>query len=214
MKFKLYHYWRSSSSWRVRWVMALKDLPCEFLPINLLSDEPDTEAHLSRNPLGFVPVLEILDPNGSRPSQFLAESIAIIEYFEEIYPHHSVFAGDAFLRARTRQLAELVNAGIQPIQNLNVMQMHSSDPEEQKRWTRHWIRVGLQAYETLVKETCGQYSVGNTLTLADIFLIPQCYNAIRYDVPLSEFPTIEKIHQIASITESCQKSAPDRFQPK
>lgn len=211
MKLKLYHYWRSSSSWRVRWAFALKNITCEFAAINLLSDEPESKEHLKRNPLGYVPVLEILDE--SSKVRFLGESIAIIEWAEETHPKPSLFSGDFAQRARIRQLAEIINSGTQPLQNLNASYFHSSDPEEQKRWNRHWIRNGLQAYETLVQETAGIFSVGNSLSLADLFLIPQCYNAGRHEIPLDEFPTVAKIHAAALATESCQASSPERFQP-
>jgi maleylacetoacetate isomerase len=211
MKLKLYHYWRSSSSWRVRWALAIKGIPCEFAPVNLLSDEPESEAHIKRNPLGYVPVLELLDSKD--PFRFLSESTAIIEWLEETHPSPSLFSGNSLQRARIRQLAEVINSGTQPLQNLNVCQYHSTDSEEQKRWNRHWITHGLKAYETLVQETAGRFSVGDSITCADLFLIPQCYNARRHDVSLTEFPVIERIHEAALLTENCQASSPERFQP-
>lgn len=116
--YKLYHYWRSSSSWRVRWAMAYKNIPCEFLPINLLENAQRSEDHLARNPLGYVPVLAIQE--AGLPVRYLAESIAIIEYLEEMHPSPSLLPGDAFQRAQIRQLAEVINAGTQPLQNLCV----------------------------------------------------------------------------------------------
>jgi len=212
MKLKLYHYWRSSSSWRVRWALALKNISCEFVAINLLSDEPESKEHLARNPLGYVPVLEVLTENS--PYRFLGESVAILEWLEEASPNPSLFPKSLLEKARVRQLAEIINSGTQPLQNLNVTYLHSHDPEEQKKWNRHWIRNGLHAYETLVRETAGKFSVGDQLSLSDLFLIPQCYNAGRHEIPLSEFPIIERIHTAAIATESCKASAPERFQPK
>lgn len=213
MRLRLYHYWRSSSSWRVRWALAFKNIPCEFVAINLLSDEAESEEHLKRNPLGFIPVLENLD-HPSSPLRFLSESTAIIEYLEELHPTPSLYPADPLLKARTRQLAEIINSDTQPLQNMNTFLRHSSDPEEQKRWNQYWIQRGLIAYETLVQETAGIFSVRNSLTTADLFLIPQCYNAKRFDVPLSDFPTIERIYHSALETESYRKSAPEGFQPK
>src|SRR5689334_17751206 len=103
-RFRLFHYWRSSSSWRVRWALAIKGISCEFSVINLLSDEPEGSTHRDRNPMGFVPVLEFLD-SGPAPFRFLSESVAIIEYLEEAYPSPSLFPKDILLRARSRQLA-------------------------------------------------------------------------------------------------------------
>jgi maleylacetoacetate isomerase len=212
-EFRLYHYWRSSSSWRVRWALQLKGIECEFVPINLLSDETESEAHRSRNPFGYVPVLEWIHPTAQQKNPFLTESMAIIEYLDERFPKPSLLPQDIFLRAKTRQLAEMINSGTQPLQNPSVASFHSAEAEEQKRWNRHWITAGFQAYETLVKECSDGFSVGNQVTLADLFLIPQCYNALRNDISLSQFPTIEKIYHRAMSTESCQKASPDQFKP-
>ena len=211
-RLRLYHYWRSSCSWRVRWAFALKGIPCEFVPINLLSDEPESPEYLARNPMGLVPTLEFLDEQG--PLRYMAESTAIIEWTEELFPEPRLLPKDPLTRARARQLAQIVNAGTQPIQNLNVTHRHSSDPVEQKNWNIHWIRHGLSAYEKLVCQTAGIYSVGDTLSIADLYLIPQCYNAMRFDVPLSEFPTVLKIHAAALTTAACQSTHPDRYAPK
>lgn len=214
LNLKLYHYWRSSSSWRVRWALAHKKIPCEFTPINLLTDESDSEAHLQRNPLGYVPVLEIRTE--AKPV-FLAESVAILEWLEEVHPENPLLppprVAHALDRARIRQLAEVINSGTQPLQNLNALHLHSSEPSEQKLWAQHWIRKGLNAYETLAQETAGKFSFGDALTLADLFLVPQCYNAGRQDVSLDEFPLLKKIFESASQTPSYQESHPDRFNP-
>ncbi|MEO5969668.1 MAG: maleylacetoacetate isomerase [Bdellovibrionia bacterium] len=215
-KFRLYHYWRSSSSWRVRWALALKKIPCEYVSVNLLSDETDGPEQRARNPFGYVPVLQILDDSGDTTGKpvYLTESLAIIEWLEELVGTPSVLPGSSYQKAKIRQLAETINAGTQPIQNPAVAQFYSSDAEQQKKWSLHWIRNGLAAYESLVQETPGVFSVGDTLTLADLCLIPQCYNALRQGVFLSEFPKIEKIYQSALLTESCQASAPDSFSPQ
>lgn len=212
MRLRLYHYWRSSCSWRVRWALAIKNVPCEWVAVNLLTDEPESPSHRARNPMGYVPALEILDQPHA-PVHFLGESVALIEWLEETYPEPSLFPKNPLLKARARQLAEMINSGVQPIQNLNVTQRHSSDPQEQKAWNQHWIRNGLQAYETLVKETSGKYSLGDELSYPDLFLIPQCYNALRNEVDLRDFSLVEKIYKAALETEACKASAPDRFQP-
>lgn len=212
MKLRLYHYWRSSSSWRVRWAFALKKIDCEYVVVDLLGEDTDEVAHRQRNPLGFVPVLEFVD--GKAPYRYLAESVAMIEWAEETHPTPKLLPGNAVERGRIRQLTELINAGTQPIQNLNVTQFHSSDPAEQKKWNQYWIRNGLEAYEQIVAQTAGTFSVGNSITMADLALIPQCYNAARNEVSLDEFPMIKRIHEAALKTEACQASHPDRFKPK
>lgn len=211
MQFRLYHYWRSSSSWRVRWALALKRVPCEFIPVNLLEGEQTSQPHRRRNPLGVVPVLEIL--RGEGPSQFLAESVAIVEWLEETFPKPKLIPGDSFKRARIRQLSQIVNAGIQPLQNLKTMVFYSEESEKRNAWSKHWIRNGFQAYEALVKETVGKFSVGDQITMADLFLIPQCYNAKRFSVPLEEFSTIASIYNNAVETKEYKETQPEAFKP-
>lgn len=212
MKLTLFHYWRSSCSWRVRWAMAHKGIPCEFVAVDLLNGESESPEHLKRNPFGFVPVLEVTGAQ-SQPV-LLTESLAIIEFLEETWPKQTLLPGDAFARAQIRALAEAINAGTQPLQNLAPQAMYSDDPEKKKEWARHWIRNGLAAYETLVGRTAGQFSVGDSLSLADLCLIPQVYNALRYDVALEEFPIIARINETALGTSSCLEAHPDRYKPQ
>jgi maleylacetoacetate isomerase len=192
--------------------MAIKQLPCEWVSINLLSDEPESPAHLERNPMGYVPVLEIL--SGESDSQYLTESVAIIEWLEELYPSPSLFPSKSIDKARVRQLAEIINSGIQPLQNLNVAQAYSEDPLKQKEWMQIWIRKGFQAYEKWAKETSGEFSWGDQMSYADLFLIPQCYNAQRQGIDLAEFPLLKKIYLNSLATHACRQSAPEQFQPK
>ncbi len=215
MKFRLYHYWRSSSSWRVRWALAIKKIDCEWIPVSLLNDESEHPDHLQRNPLGYVPVLEV--SQGGSPNQtpwILTESTAILEFLEESFPQPSLLPGDAFNRARIRQLAQIINSDTQPLQNPNVVERVTSDPAKKLEWNQYWIRKGLHAFETLAKSSAGKLSVGDTVTLADLCLIPQCYNALRNEILLSEFPTIKRIHDYAQDLEECKKSAPEAFMPK
>lgn len=193
--------------------MAYKGVHCEFNTVNLLTDEPESSEHLKRNPLGYVPVLELIDDNGE--SRYLGESTAIIEWLEETRPKPSLLPQNPLSRARVRQLAEVINAGTQPLQNPNVSEFHSTDPEERKRWAQHWIRKGLHAYETLVHESAGRFSFGNQLTVADLYLIPQCYNALRQGVEIAEeFPRLQRIWDAAKEEISYQASEPERFKPE
>lgn len=185
--------------------------------VNLLNGESESAEHLARNPSGFVPVLEFLDEKNPK-KRYLSESVAIIEWLEETHPNPALLPKDTYLRARTRALIEMINAGTQPLQNLPAQFYYApSDSAEdvlkRKTWTQHWIRNGLQSYERLVQETAGKFSIDDTLTAADLFLIPQCYNAIRFEVPLSEFPTIHEIYNNAITTESYKASEPERYKP-
>jgi maleylpyruvate isomerase len=213
---RLYHYWRSTSSWRVRFALAAKGIPAEYVAINLLENESESPAHLARNPMGYVPVLEIpaATAGSAQPGHCLGESLAIIEWLEETYRATPLLPADPWLRARARQLAELINSGTQPLINLGVAARHSTDEAEQKAWNQHWIRKGLSAYEALVAETAGKLSVGDSLTLADICLIPQCYSAARNDVTLDEYPTIARIQAEAAKLAAYQSSHPDRYKPE
>jgi maleylacetoacetate isomerase len=207
---KLYHYWRSSCSWRVRWILAYKSIPAEMIDVNLLNEESLSPEHLKRNPMGYVPVLEV--PT-DKQTHLLIESTAIAEWVEEVKPSPPLLPRDAYDRAQVRTLVELVNSGIQPIGNLTVLEHLSSENEVRKAWSQHWIRRGFDAYEKLVQKTAGEFAFGNSLTLADIYLVPQCYNALRNDISLDDYPTIARVHARALQTESGQASHPDRFKP-
>ena len=212
-RLRLYHYWRSSASWRVRWGFALKGIKAEMVAVDLLSGEVEGSEHRQRNPMGQVPTLEFLDETDPK-RRFLAESVAILEWADEVFPKtHRLLPGDAFQRARIRHLAEIINAGTQPLQNLTPMFRHSDDPDERKRWSAYFIQAGLEAYETMVQQTAGIYSVGDQITLADLCVIPQCYNAGRYDVPMEQFPILNRIYRTALATSECQASVPEKYEP-
>ncbi len=213
---RLYHYWRSSSSWRVRWGLTIKGITPEYVPVSLLDGEAEAPEHRSRNPLGYVPVLEFLDAPADSSARFLTESLAILELLDETQPGPGLLppkSGDPLARARARQLAEIINSGTQPIQNPTVFQMHSDDAAAQKRWAQFWIHNGLAAYEHWASKTAGLFSVGDQITLADLCLVPQIYNATRFDVTLERYPTVKRVYEAALSTPECQAAAPDRFKP-
>jgi maleylpyruvate isomerase len=198
----------------VRFAFAAKGVAAEYVAINLLEGGSESAEHLARNPMGYVPVLEFLDhAGGDRKPRYLGESLAIIEWAEEAYRAHPLLPSDLILKGRARQLAELINAGTQPLINLGVGARHSADEAEQKAWNQHWIKKGLAAYEELARETAGKFSIGDSLTLADICLIPQGYSAARNGVTLDEYPTIGRIHAECAKLASYQSSHPDRFKP-
>jgi maleylacetoacetate isomerase len=208
--YRLYHYWRSSSSWRVRMALDWKGIPYEAFPVSLLDGEAEGSEHLRRNPAGFVPVLEIPGSHGP----YLTESLAIIEYLEETHPGlPALLPGSPENRARIRALAEVINAGTQPIQNIPVLERHSRDPAEQKAWAREFIARGLETYEKLCAPLAKTYSVGDAFSLADLCLIPQVYNAERYQVDLRQFPVISAIDARCRSLAVFESSHPDRFKP-
>ncbi|MBP6216961.1 MAG: maleylacetoacetate isomerase [Oligoflexales bacterium] len=204
----LYHYWRSSCSWRVRWAMDLKKVTHALEVINLLEGQQNSSDFLVRNPSGAVPCLKV-------GSQYFAESLAILEYLEELFPEPSLFPNSPLERLRVRQLANIIVSGTQPLQNLMVQRQHSSDPEKQKEYAQFWIGRGLSSFESVLQMRSGShsYSWGSQISLADICLIPQCYNALRFGFDLSAFPLIQTIYQRAMDTEACRRSAPDAYAP-
>jgi maleylpyruvate isomerase len=185
---RLYNYWRSSASWRVRIALAWKGIPYEYRAVDLTRDGGQQYSDLyvaEINPLSQVPVLELED--GRR----IAQSLAIIEYLEERYPEPALLPSDPWSRARVRQLAEIVNAGIQPFQNTPTTGyvqavLHGDVPT----WLRHFLARGLGALERTARETAGTFLFGAHPTIADVCLIPQLYSARRFDVPLDPYPTL------------------------
>jgi maleylacetoacetate isomerase len=206
MNLTLYHYWRSSSSWRVRWALELKGLKPNFVNIDLLTDESEREPHISRHPLGYVPVLYVDGRN-------LIETVAIMEWLEENYPSPQLFPGDSWKRAHVRALVEVISSDTQPIQNPSVLDYYSQDAAKRKDWAQYFIRRGLVAFQTLATPSAGRHAAGDTVTAADLFLVPQCYNALRFGLDLADFPLIKRIYEAGLATPEGQASHPDSFKP-
>jgi maleylacetoacetate isomerase len=197
----LYHYWRSSCSWRVRWALKHKGVAYSEVIVNLLKGEQSNPAFLAKNPGGGVPALEI-------NSKIFGESLAILEWIEETYPTNPLLPQAPIDRLRVRQICQLITSGIQPIQNLSVMRRHSSDPAEQAKWAHHWISLGLEKLELLITSCAGTYCFGGQLTFADLCLVPQVYNALRFSVDISLFPTVNRINNHCLKLPDCDAAAP------
>ena len=203
---KLYGYWRSSSTWRVRIALAWKAIPYENEPVNLIKSggEQHTPAFREKNPIGQVPVLELDD--GRR----LTQSMAILEYLEEHFPAPPLLPADPWQRARARQLAEMVNAGIQPLQNLALLQhvkaVLSGEPDV---WVRHFVGKGLAALESVAAEAPGAFLVGDAPSFADLYLVPQLYSARRYGVDLGPFPTLTRVEAACAALPAFQAAHAD-----
>ncbi len=204
----LYQFWRSSASWRVRWALAIKGIAFTSVPVNILDGEQVSPEHRARNPVGHVPALWI-------DGHTLAESVAILEYLEETRPATPLYPKDRWARARVRQVVELVNSGIQPLQNLVVYQRHSSDPAEQGAWLRFFNERGLAACEALLGTIAseipgeGHFAVGGALTAADIFLVPQILTARRFGVDLAPFPRLLAVEAAALATPHAAGALPE-----
>ena len=193
---KLYSYWRSSSVWRVRIALALKNVAHELVPVHLLTGGGQQHGadFRARNPLEQVPVLEVFE-NGHEFR--LSQSMAIIEYLEERYPDPPLLPRDPELRARARQLAEMVNAGIQPMQNLTLQQKLRAAGVEPLPIARGLVEFGLAALERTAQATAGKYLLHDTVSMADVFLVPQLFVARRLDIDIDDdhFPTLRHIER-------------------
>ncbi|TKY53874.1 Glutathione S-transferase zeta class [Spatholobus suberectus] len=171
---KLYSYWRSSCSFRVRIALNLKGLKYEYKPVNLLKGEHSRPEFLQLNPLGFVPVL--VDGH-----LVLYDSFAIIMYLEDKYPHNPLLPPDIHKRAINFQAASIVSSTIQPLHNLSVLNYigEKVGPDEKLPWAQSIIRRGFTALEKLLKDHTGRYATGDEVFLADIFLAPQLTSAFK-----------------------------------
>jgi len=194
MALRLYTYWRSSAAFRVRIALNLKGLDYESVPKHLLRDggEQRKADYLALNPQGLVPGLE-------HDGAFVAQSLAICEYLEEIHPEPRLLPGDALDRAHIRAMALAVACDIHPLNNLRVLQYlrreFGQDDEGVNRWARHWIESGFTALEQLIARHSGdgRHCWGSQPTLADIFLLPQVFNARRVNTDLAPFPRIAAV---------------------
>jgi len=207
----LYSYWRSSSSFRVRLALALKGLSYEVVPVNLLRGEQRSASYKARSPMGFVPCLMVDDTP-------FVESVAIIELLEELYPHPALYPSAPYDRARVRALVEMVNAGIQPLQNLSVLDHLSQDLQTRLAWSRHFIARGLEAFEAAMANHAargieGRYAYGDAPTAADCYLAPQVYNARRFGVDLGKYPRLtaaaDALTELAVVQPALPENQPD-----
>lgn len=197
----LYHYWRSSCSWRVRWALEVKGLAYRSTAVNLVKDEQKSPDYLRINPSGLVPTLLV----DGRP---LMDSSAIIEWLDEVYPDQPFLPKDPWSRAEIRTFAMTVAAGLQPLGNLRVIQYYSDNAEKRQDWIHHFLHIGFQPIERMLEKHAGVYCFGDSLTMADLFLIPQIYNALRYAVDLRPFPRAKRIYDSCLKLESCERAAP------
>jgi maleylacetoacetate isomerase len=196
----------------VRWALALKGIAYRSHAVDLLKGEQSDAAFVGdKSPMGLVPCLEL-------DGRALTESMAILELLEEMHPQPPLLPKVPWRRARVRQLAELINSGTQPLQNLAVLRHRSSDPAEQKAWARHWITRGFAAVERELGVVAGEgiegpYAAGEAITMADLYLVPQVYNARRFDIDLTPFPRIVAAETAALATDAAKASHPDAFKP-
>ncbi|XXF77076.1 maleylacetoacetate isomerase [Myxococcaceae bacterium GXIMD 01537] len=207
---RLYGYWRSSCTWRVRIALNFKGLEYAYTPVHLTKDggEQNTEQYRAINPMRMVPTLEW---NDSGMVRRLGQSLAIMEYLEELVPTPALLPREPLERARVRMLSEMVNSGIQPLQNLSVLQHVKGELKgDERAFAAHWNQRGLTALETAVKETAGTYCLGERVTLADVCLVPQLYGARRFGVDLTPYPVLTRIEAACNSLPAFQAAHADR----
>jgi maleylacetoacetate isomerase len=206
---KLYSYWRSSAAYRVRIALNLKQLNYQLQPIHLLREggEQYGSFYSALNPQQRVPTLELAD------GTLLTQSLAIIEYLDELCPEPALLPQDPLARARVRALAQLVACDIHPVNNLRVLQYLQGPLAHPKpvveRWYRYWLADGLGAFETLVQHGDGEFCCGSGPSLADICLIPQLYNAHRYQLDMKPYPTLQRIERHCLTLEPFVEAQPE-----
>lgn len=191
---ELHDYWRSSASYRVRIALELKGLPWHAIPVDLRTSAQRDPQFLKRNPQGLVPVLE-------DQATVITQSLAILEYLEERYPQPALLPADIVARARVRSAMTTIACDIHPLNNLRVTrylrEQLGQDESAIQQWIHHWITLGLEALEQLACQwSNGQALVGDVVSLADVCLVPQLYNARRFDCDLSAYPTLLAIESV------------------
>ncbi len=204
----LHNYWRSSASYRVRIALGLLDRPYRYVAVDILKAEQMAADYKAKNPMMQVPTLEVIEADGTR--RLLTQSLPIIEYLDERFGTPPLLPRDPYLRARARALAEIVNSGIQPLQNLTVTRKVKAMGGDDAAWPRGFIETGLVAFLAATEGVAGTFSVGDQPTLADCCLIPQLYSARRFGASLDGLDRLLAIEAACEALPAFPAAHPDR----
>ena len=203
----LYDYYRSSAAYRVRIALNLKGIDYESRSVNLLDSEQKSDEYRALNPQGFVPMLEI---DGHR----LVQSLAIINYLDLRFQNQPLIPALAAERAHVVAMSMVIACDIHPLNNLRVLKYLGGtlglSQEQRDSWYAYWISEGLPALEAMAAPQAGKFLFGDAPTGADVCLVPQLYNARRYNVPLDDYPTLLRAEENASSMEAFAAAHPDR----
>jgi len=204
---KLYNYFRSSASYRVRIALNLKGLRYDYVPVHLVRGEHRSDDFTQKSPDRVVPVLENDD------GQLLTESMAIIEYLDETHPQPALLPADAWGRAQVRALSQAIACEIHPLNNLRVLKylVHELKVSEDDKngWYRHWVREGLLSFERqLARHPAGSFCWGDTPSMADCCLVPQIFNAQRFHCDLDGLPRTMAVYQACMQLDAFQRAQP------
>lgn len=207
--FILYSYFRSSASYRVRIGLNLKEIPYEYRAVHLINNggEQLKPEYKKMNPSGDVPTL-------IHKGFALGQSIAILDYLDNINPSPRLFPENAQQRALVLQACEIVNSGVQPLHNLRVLKKIQKDfnvgEAETNRWATEWITYGLDTLESFLEKHAGRFSFGDQVSAADCYVMPHLANADRYSVSLEKYPTLQRIRATCNAIPAFAKAAPAR----
>ncbi len=203
---KLYTYYRSSSAYRVRIALNHKGIAYQHCAVNLLKHEQRGENYLARNPQGMVPALE------TDQGELITQSTAILEWLDAAYPETPLLPSDALQRAKVRTLVNIIACDIQPLNNLRVLNYLSDDlvisDERKNTWYQHWISMGFSALEAQLDEV--GFCYGTSISMADVYLIPQVYNALRFNTDMANYPNIARTYATCSALEAFKAAHPDQ----
>ncbi|RBR04608.1 uncharacterized protein FIESC28_11535 [Fusarium coffeatum] len=189
--YTLYTYFRSSCAARLRIAMNAKGISYDLTPVNLLKNDHLSDEHKALNPSGSVPVL--IPPTSNSKPFLIRQSVAALEYLEEKHPEHALLPSDPEGRAIVRTLVNIISADVQPVTNLRIMRRVRELGGNAEEWNCQLMTNGLRAYEEVAKDTAGKCSFGDELTMADACFMPAWWNAERFGVDLSAFPTLQRI---------------------
>jgi maleylacetoacetate isomerase/maleylpyruvate isomerase len=203
---ELYNYFRSSASFRVRIALALKGLDYEYRAVSLVKNEQFNESYAAVSASRLVPLLRDED-------KLLTQSLAIIEYLDETHPEPPLLPRDAAARARVRALAYDIACEIHPLNNLRVLRYLVHDlklsEDDKSRWYKHWVETGLETVERQLQgPATGRFCHGDTPTLADCTLVPQIFNAKRFDCRLDHVPTVMRVFDACMEHPAIQQAQP------
>jgi maleylacetoacetate isomerase len=216
----LYSYYYSSASWRVRSVLAYKKIPFKYQCVQLLDGQQHSDEYLKKNPMHQVPSLEIEFEDGSIHT--LTQSLAIIKFLEDNYPEPAIYPKDPMLHYKSLAIADTISSGIQPLQNLETLVKYTEpldlvyprlalpalDPNGRKIVAQFWISRKLANLERLISSVSGKYCVGDTVSIADVCLVPQMFNARRFEVDLGPYPLLKEIDERLQTLEMFKVSHP------
>lgn len=204
---KLYGYWRSGATYRVRIAFALKEIGYDYAPVNLLKGEQTAPDFLKISPQGLIPALV------TESGAVLTQSLAIIEWLDETYPAPALFPDDPVERAKARQIAYALACEAQPFQNLRTQKYLREeaglDDAGVKAWLDRFVFGAMRAVDRMIGEAGGDYCVGDAPTLADICLVPQVYAALRFGLDLSGLDWLNAVYERCAALDAFRKAHPD-----